>query len=230
MRKARVKAPPFNLLLLAKGAYPVGTVRNWNGRDWVKMTPDKWEMKKTGGKDAKKKAEIIENLGKMAVSMLDVEYKKEEYDNFFPQGEVKTPIKTVKMGSDQFAKLGRRDSGNRKSYIGAAYQTLTDPVAVIKEGNADVYIKSFIEKDGMATFLSVEKDQPDGRFVVTNYQRHKKEVINKIKRADSIVYVKDNRGNPARMDKEGVPHAKSSHTFTLSPDSGKKSSGGGAER
>ncbi|GHT70308.1 hypothetical protein FACS1894110_21620 [Spirochaetia bacterium] len=116
------------------------------------------------------------------------------------------------MGTDQFAKLGRKDKGARQSYIGAAYQTLTDPIVVIKEGDDDIYIKSFISEDGISTFISVEKDKENGRFIVTNYKRRRKEVEKKIKKADSIVYLKDNRGSPARMDKEGVPRAESFHT------------------
>ena len=174
-------------------------------------------------KEAEKKLEDL------AVPMMEVEYSNDEYNRLFPEGTVKTPIKTVKMGADQFAKLGRKDNGGRQSYIGAAYQTLTDPVVIIKEGNDDVYIKSFAEKDGIATFISVEKDKDDGRFVVTSYKRKKSEVIKKIKRADSVAYLKDDRGSPARMGKEGVPHADSSHTSTLSPDSGEKSSEKSAE-
>jgi hypothetical protein len=94
---------------------------------------------------------------------------------------------------------------------------------VIKEGNDDVYIKSFTGEKGVSTFVSVEKDKEDGRFVVTNYIRHKNEVVKKIKWASSIAYLKDDRGGPARMDKEGVPHANSSHTFTVSPEPLKKS-------
>jgi hypothetical protein len=157
--------------------------------------------------------------------MMEVEYTKEEYNRLFRRGEVKTPIKIVKMGSDQFAKLARKDGGARQSYIGAAYQTLTDPVVVIKEGNDDVYIKSFKNEGGISTFMSVEKDKEDGRFVVTNYKRKRKEIENKIKKADGIIYLKDDSGSPARMDKEGVPHAESSHTSTLSPDTNEKSSG-----
>jgi len=157
--------------------------------------------------------------------MIEVEYSKEEYNRFFKGGYVKTPIKIVKMGADQFEKLERKDKGARKSYIGAAYQTLTDPVLIIKEGNDDVYIKSFLNKKGFSTFVSVEKNKEDDRFVVTNYFRHKSEVLKKIKWADGVVYLKDSvDGSPARMDKEGVPHAESSHTPIISHEPGKKSS------
>jgi hypothetical protein len=176
-----------------------------------------------GGISAVKQFEIGKKLDTLAVPMLEVEYNIAEYNKYFPEGTVKTPIKTVKMGKDQYAKLGRKDGGKRRSYIGAAYQTLTDPVVVIKEGNDDVYIKSFTNDNGYSTFMSVEKDEEDGRFIITNYMRHKEEIARKIKRADSIAYLKDDRGSPARMDKEGVPHANSSHTSSISSESLKKS-------
>jgi hypothetical protein len=171
-----------------------------------------------------KQAAIWQRLESLTVPILKVEYSIAEYNKYFPEGTVKTPIKIVKMGSDQFAKLGRKDSGGRQSYIGAAYQTLTDPVAIIKEGNDDVYTKSFTNEKGFSTFMSVEKDKEDGRFVVTNYMRHKEEIAKKIKRADSIAFLKNDRGSPARMDKGGVPHAIDSHTPILSPKPLKKSS------
>jgi hypothetical protein len=95
---------------------------------------------------------------------------------------------------------------------------------MIKKGNDDVYIKSFTTKNGISTFMSVEKDKRDGRFIITNYRRHKNEIIRKIKWADGILYIKEDSGSPASMDKEGIPHADSSHTSSLSPDSPKKSS------
>jgi hypothetical protein len=132
------------------------------------------------------------------------------------------------MGVDQFEKLGRKDGGERQSYIGAAYQTLTDPVVILKEGTDTVYIKSFTNENGISTFLSVEKDKEDGRFVVTNYKRHKKEVLKKIKRADGVIYLKDNvDGNPASMDKEGIPRVNDSHTSIVSADGLKKSMSAG---
>ncbi|MDR1904383.1 MAG: hypothetical protein LBQ88_19130, partial [Treponema sp.] len=180
-----------------------------------------------GGISQEQQEEAKKKLEELAVPMMEVEYTHAEYNKLFRRGEIKTPIKTVKMGVDQFSKLGSRDGGNRKSYIGAAYQTLTDPVVVIKEGNDDVYIKSFIGENGISTFISVEKDKEDGRFVVTNYKRKKDEILKKIKKADGIVYLKDDSGSPARMDKEGVPHASGSHTSTVSPESGEKSSDSG---
>jgi hypothetical protein len=170
--------------------------------------------------------ELAEKLDMFAVPMMEMEYSRENYNKLFKGGFVKTPIGTVRMGSDQFDKLARKDGGARKSYLGAAWQTLTDPVMVIGEGDDRVYIKSFSGDKGFSTFVSVEKNKEDGRFVITNYMRHKSEVLKKIKWADGVIYQKDNvDGGPARMDKGGIPHAESSHTPTVSPDPLKKSSG-----
>jgi hypothetical protein len=202
---------------------PTKQVTDKNGHiKTVHYNPEKDKKKQ---KISNVKEQIIAKLEEFAVPMMEVEYSREEYNRLFPEGTVKTPLKTVKMGTDQYAKLGRKDSGGRQSYIGAVYQTLTDPIIIIKEGDDDVYIKSFSNEKGFSTFISVEKDKEDGRFIVTNYFRHKSEVLRKIKWADSIAYLKDDRGSPARMDKEGVPHAESSHTSKISPESTKKSTG-----
>jgi len=193
-----------------------------NGRGRFAFAPDTG-LNPPIGSGVAKQEQIIARLEECAVPMLEVEYSREEYNRFFPEGTAQTPIKTVKMGTDQFAKLGHKDKGKRKSYIGAAYQTLTDPVVIIKEGNDDVYIKSFVNEKGISTFISVEKDKDDDRVIITNYFRRKKEVLKKIKWADSIAYLKDNRGSPAYMDKEGVPHAESSHTSIISRKTLKKS-------
>jgi hypothetical protein len=183
------------------------------------VQPKGANVKNVSSVDSIKKILAIASLEKKAVPMMAVEYSEEEYNRLF------------KMGANQFSELGRKDDGGRQSYIGAAYQTLTDPVIVIKEGDADVYIKSFIRKKGISTFISVEKDKEDGRFIVANHMRHKDEVIKKIKWADGVVYLKDSvGGSPARMDKRGYPHAKSSHTSTVSPDLGEKSRGPGGEK
>jgi hypothetical protein len=113
------------------------------------------------------------------------------------------------MGDDFYEKLGRKDDGARQELLGASYQTLTDPVAIIRESKggmtSDVYIKSFLKDggEGHSIILSVAKPIDGEMVVVTTYQRHTKEVYRKIKKADSVVYQKDNE--PALP--AGVYHA-----------------------
>jgi hypothetical protein len=211
-----------NLAQEGKAAQPTG-----EGGGSQVNTPERGAEGKTAKEkiSPEQQAEVKKKLENLAVPMMEVGYSKDEYNRLFPEGIVKTPLKTVKMGSDQFAKLGRKDSGGRQSYIGAAYQTLTDPIVVIKEGNDDVYIKSFTGENGIKTFVSIEKDKEDGRFIVTNYRRKEQEILKKIKRADSIAYIADDRGSPAGGN-EGKPLAGEgdNHLSIVSPDSPERSS------
>jgi hypothetical protein len=171
--------------------------------------------------------ELAEKLDKFAVPMMEVEYSVENYNKLFPEGKVKTPLGTVRMGRDQFAKLGRKDGGARKSYLGAAWQTLTDPVLVIGEGNDRVYIKSFSGEKGITSFVSVEKDKDGERVVVTNYRRDIREIARKIKNwADIPLYQKATEGGGPAGGTEGEPLAISddNHLNTVSHKPFKKSS------
>ena len=172
------------------------------------------------GVPAEKSAEVIKQLEEHAVPMMEVEYSKEEYNRLFPRGEVKTPIKTVKMGQDFFDKLGRKDGGNRRGLLGATYQTLTDPIVVIKEGTDDVYLKSFSQKDGdrQSIVMAVEKDVTSGRVMVSAYKRKEREVQTRIKKADGIAFLKDDSGSRANKGENPRHHQ-------VSPKSPEKSSG-----
>ncbi|GMO40740.1 MAG: hypothetical protein Ta2F_16740 [Termitinemataceae bacterium] len=106
---------------------------------------------------------IAEKFEKMAVPMDKVEYTPEEYRRLFPRNEVQTPIGTFKMGKDFFDKLGRKDEGARKELLGASFQTLTDPLIIIRETKdgitSDVYIKSFNREheEGFSFVMAVSK-------------------------------------------------------------------------
>jgi hypothetical protein len=127
-------------------------------------------------------ATVFRSLEKLSVPMQTRTHTREEYNKLFPQGTAQTPIATVKLGKDLFDKINRKDDGKRQNLLGALYQTLSDPIAIIKEGSDDVYIKSFTKSDKQGVFvvLSVEKDENDERVVVTIYRRKMREVKNKI--------------------------------------------------
>jgi hypothetical protein len=107
----------------------------------------------------------------------------------------------VKIGQNQFAKLAEKDGGTRRGLIGVMRQTLSDPVVIIREREgdraADVFIKSFTARQGKKTglILSVVVDIEGARVAISTYKRKRREVAGKIKKADGIVYVKDNGGS-----------------------------------
>ncbi|MDR2923420.1 MAG: hypothetical protein LBU85_08790 [Treponema sp.] len=145
---------------------------------------------------------ILAKLASLAVPMDEREFTNEEYNKVFSRGAVITPIGEVKIGQNQFSKLAEKDGGSRRGLIGAMRQTLADPVVVIREREearlADVFIKSFTAGEGMKENLivSVVVDINGAKIAISTYKRKRREVIGKIKKADGIVYIKDNGGSP----------------------------------
>jgi hypothetical protein len=89
--------------------------------------------------------EITEKLESMAVPMDRQEFTRGEYNTLFPEGKVKTPLATVKLGAHQFERLKER---KREKLLGAMRQTLEDPIVILPEERdgktAHVYIKNLI--------------------------------------------------------------------------------------
>ena len=111
-------------------------------------------------------------------------------------------LEQVEIGKNQYEKLRDKDSGKRQSLIGAMRQTLSDPVIVIAEvegdRKAEVYLKSFKDEDkvDIDTVMSVVVKKDEQRIAISTYKRKQREVVNKIKKADGIVYIKDNTLQP----------------------------------
>ena len=153
-----------------------------------------------GNQNAKKdftetdKKLAFDRIKNNAVEMLEIPYEKKEYEKLFPRGEVKTPFETVKLGEHQFERLAVKDGGTRKNLIGAMYQTLKEPCAVIEDVDkqnreAKLYIKSFIGKDKNKYTLAVVVNI-DGKLVSVSFgERKTKQIEQKIKTATRFYYV-----------------------------------------
>ncbi|MCL2556914.1 MAG: hypothetical protein FWE09_00385 [Treponema sp.] len=208
--------------------------KSLSSAEFVKALSSPWDEGRHSRDDGGKFAEggrggggndYGELLKACAAPMLEVEYSVENYNRLFPRGEVKTPLGTVRMGRDQFEKMGRKDGGARKSYLGAAWQTLTDPALVIGEGDDRLYIKSFAGDKGIAGFVSVEKDKDGQRVVVTNYRRDIGEIGRKLKKwAGSPLYLKEGDGPAGGTEGKPLAISDDNHLPKLSPDTAKKSS------
>jgi hypothetical protein len=152
---------------------------------------------------------LVDKLECYAVHMIVGDFSRETYQRFFPRGTVQTPIGEVKLGENQFAKLQDKDQGKRTALIGAMFQTLSDPVAIIKEKEgdreADVFIKSFTKQETQefSTVLSVVVSLENQKIVISTYKRKHREVVNKIKKADGIVFEKTNSGSLTNGEEQG---------------------------
>lgn len=144
--------------------------------------------------NAEKIGEALKAFDENAEPMQKVEYSLAEYKKLFPRGEAKTPIGKVKLGEHQFERLAEKDGGARKNLIGAMYQTLTNPIAIIedtdKQGRkAKLFIKSFIDDEKKKATFAIVVKQDDIEVSVSFGLRKEKQVRNKIKMASRFYYV-----------------------------------------
>ena len=180
-----------------------------------------------------KKNRALDVFDNSAVPMLRVEYSRDEYNRLFPMGQVETPTGKVKLGEHQFERLGTKDGGARKNLLGAMYQTLHEPTAIIdnideRGRKAQLYIKSLIDDSKKKATVGVVVDA-DGTAVSVSFgQRKVNQLRKKIKMASIIRYAADG-GRPTTGTDEGTLPSDSpqeenpSSTSSLS-QSGEKSS------
>ena len=178
--------------------------------DLLFQPDDDTESADNGSMGEEQRREITEKLETMAVPMDRRDFTREEYEKLFPRGTVETPIGLVKIGKNQFEKLKNRDDGTRQHLMGAMYQTLNDPVVVISENSTDekavnIYVKSFIGNtaDNPSFVMTVVVNIDKSHIAVSTYKRKKREVFNKIKKADGIPFVKEYGGGGTNGD--GTP-------------------------
>ena len=90
--------------------------------------------------------------------------------------------------------------------MGLIKPTLTDPVLVVEDDGADVYVKSFLNSKGkrILCFCSVCDNTDD--FILSNHEKRKKQIFDKIK-ADSVKYLKGESHVDYGIN--GTTHAKS---------------------
>jgi hypothetical protein len=144
------------------------------------------------------KRRLREKFVSMAVPMNQLEYNKRNYNKLFPDNMVITPTGEVRLGAHQFEKL----KVNKREYLlGAMYQTLTEPIAVInsednKGKKAQLYTKSFRDNEAekIKSVMSVVVNIDDKKVVISTHRKDIKDIINKIKNAADLIYEKPNSG------------------------------------
>ncbi|MGF7108271.1 hypothetical protein [Treponema pedis] len=131
-----------------------------------------------------------------AVPLPDIPFTRENYNKLFPVGIIQTPICSVKLGEHQFEKL---QSLNRNYLLGAVAETLKKPVAVIfemRDGKPSLlYVKSFLTGGKYKIVQSVVVEIDGVNVSVSTHERTINNVLNKIKKADQVIY-KDTNSQP----------------------------------
>jgi len=145
--------------------------------------------------------DLQEKFEQLAEPMRQYDFTRSNYDELFPRGIIKTPIGDVKLGKHQFDKLQEK---KRENLLGAMYQTLSDPIAIIEEAKngkkALLYTKTFKEgspsNEGagkIKTAVSVVVTIDNINVAISTHRRSLRYVLQTIKNAASVIYQKPYR-------------------------------------
>lgn len=163
------------------------------------MRTDKKEEQ--GEKLNQLKNRLKEKFACLAEPMNQIEYTRENYDKLFPNNKVSTPIGEITLRKDQFQKLKRK---GRQNFLGAMYQTLNDPVAIVNENRGGkrtkLFSKSFSEnKKPIISVVTYEKER---NTAVSTHERKLNNILNKIKNPADLIFEKQTNGvtGPAGTD------------------------------
>lgn len=136
-------------------------------------------------------------LEKNVSPLKEVELNRENWNKMFPDGTVKTPVGTVKLGENQFDKLRRND---RNNLLVAMYETLSNPALILEKETLDeksgefrpvnVYGKSFIHEDSnhKRAVESVIIFKDGENISISTHNKNIKDFVKQIKTADQIIY------------------------------------------
>jgi len=175
-------------------------------------------MKQTEKLDSLKKRLKIK-FNSLAEPMNQVDYTRENYDKLFPDSKVLTPIGEVNLGGHQFEKLEKE---KRQKYLGAMYQTLIDPIAIINEDDngkkAQLFSKSFKNySKKLEGVISVIVDIAGKKVSISTHPRNINNIINKIKKAADLVYEKPDRDRTAENDSKNLVISDDTQLFNNIP-------------
>jgi hypothetical protein len=152
------------------------------------------------------KKRLEEKFVAMAEPMSQYEFTRENYDMLFPESKVITPIGIVKIGAHQFEKLY---INKRQNLLGAMYQTLTDPIAIINNDDnmkkAFLFIKSFRnDSKRIKGVLSIVIEMSNIKISISTHRRDPENILNKIKKATYLIYEKPDSSRTAGTDSENL--------------------------
>lgn len=155
-------------------------------------------------KEAANENEVVQLQKSLALSLeknvsplKELELNRENWNRMFPDGTVKTPVGTVKLGENQFDKLRRND---RNNLLAAMYETLSNPALILEKETLDeksgefkpvnVYGKSFIHEDSnhKRAVESVIIFKDGENISISTHNKNIKDFVKQIKTADQIIY------------------------------------------
>ncbi len=136
--------------------------------------------------------DIDQFLDKNISEFRELDYTKENWDKEFGSKLiVETPLGNVKIGNNQFIKLGERDGGSRRKFIGLIKETLTDPVYVVNNPleDATYFLRRFRVKEKGKNFLCVSIKRDNMDIIISERPTKGNEHLKMIKNGE-ILYIK----------------------------------------
>jgi hypothetical protein len=139
--------------------------------------------------------DLQEKFEQLAEPMRQYDFTKSNYDELFPRGIITTPIGDVKLGKHQFDKLREK---KRENLLGAMYQTLSDPIAIVEEARdgkkALLYTRAFKKgAEKIKTVVSVVVTIDNINVAISTHRRSLRYVLQTIKNTASVIYQKPYR-------------------------------------
>ena len=134
----------------------------------------------------KKQKDIIDYLNSLEKQAVAFRRRSFTYNTFVSEFgtdfSVETPIGTVFIDYEQFEKIKTK---GRDRYFGLIKPTLEKPVLIIEHNGNQLFVKSFIDKKrGIIYFFSVTKNKDGEILVVSNHEKTKSGLKNKLKEGD----------------------------------------------
>lgn len=133
-------------------------------------------------------------LHEVSVPLKEIDFTRENYNKLFPYSKVNSPIETVKLGTNQFEKLEKKE---RQKILQAVHDTLATPNVIINEEKEDVfgekenshlYAKSYIIDDKIHGIQSVVVSIDGENVSISTHERDINNIVNKIKKPDQLLY------------------------------------------
>lgn len=175
-------------------------------RIWKRNTPeaeklleqDKERTTDEGNSVEQIKNALKEDFKNKAIEKPQIEYSRENYDKLFPVGVIKTPIGYVKLGENQYEKLKAK---SREDLLGVVAETLKNPLVIINENGSHIYAKSFLESGKTKSYQSVVVKIDGQDISISTHQRGANNILNKIKKAEDVIYTNDSQQLPGTWNK-----------------------------
>ena len=136
-------------------------------------------------------------LYEKASVLKEIELSRENWNAYFPQGKIETPIETVKLGNNKFEKLQQPD---RNYLLHAMYETLNSPHIILEKETFDerseefkpvqVYGKSFVRENSEQKKIveSIVVFKNDDGISIGTHNKDIERFVKQIKTADQIIY------------------------------------------